>query len=64
MSTCYVPVAAGEVGRVAVLIDAKNERVAGWYGAFGALPLLDAPRALLLPLASIEVGLKVSELQK
>jgi ribosomal protein S18 acetylase RimI-like enzyme len=34
--------AAAEVGGVALLIDAKNERVAGWYEAYRALPLLDA----------------------
>lgn len=35
--------AAAKVGGVALLIDAKNERVAAWYEAYGALPLLDAP---------------------
>jgi hypothetical protein len=40
------------------LIDAKNERVAGWYKFLGALPLLDAPPSLLLPLATIEAALK------
>ena len=49
--------AAAEVGGVALLIDAKNERVAGWYEAYGALPLLDAPRLLLLPLATVEAAL-------
>ena len=52
--------AAAEVGGVALLIDAKNERVAGWYEAYGALPLLDAPRSLLLPLATIEAALKAA----
>ena len=50
--------AAAEVGGVALLIDAKNERVASWYEAYGALPLLDAPRSLLLPLATVKVALK------
>lgn len=50
--------AAEEVGGVALLIDAKNERVAGWYAGYGALPLADAPLSLLLPLATIEAALK------
>lgn len=50
--------AAAEVGGVALLIDAKNERVAAWYKAYGALPLLDAPRSLVLPIATIEAALK------
>jgi hypothetical protein len=33
------------------------ERVAGWYGGYGAVPLLDAPLSLLLPLATIEGAL-------
>ena len=50
--------ASAEVGGVAMLIDAKNERVAAWYASYGALPLLDAPLSLLLPLATVEVALK------
>ena len=52
--------AAAEVGGVALLIDAKNERVAGWYEAYGALRLLDAPRSLLPPLATIEAALNAA----
>ncbi|HMC17169.1 MAG TPA: GNAT family N-acetyltransferase [Albitalea sp.] len=52
--------AAAEVGGVALLIDAKNDRVAGWYEAYGALSLLDAPRSLVLPLATIEAALKAA----
>jgi predicted N-acetyltransferase YhbS len=52
--------AAAEVGGVALLIDAKNERVAAWYAAYGALPLLDAPRSLVLPLTTIEAALKAA----
>ena len=47
-----------EVGAVVLVIDAKNERVAGWYASYGAVPLLDAPLSLLLPLATIEAALK------
>jgi GNAT superfamily N-acetyltransferase len=50
--------AASEVGGVVLVIDAKNERVAAWYGIYGAVPLLDAPLTLLLPLAIIEAALK------
>ena len=49
--------AATEVGGVALLIDAKNERVAGWYTSYGAVPLLDAPLSLLLPFATIRAAL-------
>ena len=45
-------------GGVVLVIDAKNEKVAGWYANYGAVPLLDAPLSLLLPLATIEAALK------
>lgn len=50
--------ASAEVGGVVLVIDAKNERVAGWYAGYGAVPLLDAPLSLLLPLATIEAALR------
>jgi len=50
--------AAAEVGGVVLVIDAKNDRVARWYATYGAVPLLDAPLTLLLPLATIEAVLK------
>jgi ribosomal protein S18 acetylase RimI-like enzyme len=50
--------AAAEVGGVVLVIDAKNERVAGWYTSYGALPLLDEPLTLLLPLRTIEAALR------
>jgi GNAT superfamily N-acetyltransferase len=43
---------ATEVGGVALLIDAKNDRAADWYESYGALRLLDAPLVLVLPLAT------------
>ncbi len=52
--------AAAEVGGVALLIDAKNARVAEWYAGYGAMPLLDTPLSLLLPLATIEAALKAA----
>jgi hypothetical protein len=58
---------SAEVGGVALLIDAKNEKVASWYAGYGAIPLLDAPLSLLdaplsllLPLATIEAALKAA----
>ena len=50
--------AAAEVGGVAFLIDAKNQKVAGWYATYGAVPLADSPLSLLLPLATIQAALK------
>ena len=49
---------ATEVGGVVLVIDAKNERVVGWYASYGAVPLLDEPLTLLLPLATIETALR------
>jgi GNAT superfamily N-acetyltransferase len=50
--------ASQEVGGVALLIDAKNDGVARWYASYGALPLLDAPLSLLLPMATIRMVLE------
>jgi GNAT superfamily N-acetyltransferase len=52
--------ASAEVGGVALLIDARNDRVAGWYAGYGAVPLADAPLTLLLPLSTIAAALKAS----
>jgi GNAT superfamily N-acetyltransferase len=52
--------AAAEVGGVVMVIDAKNDRVAKWYASYGAVPLLDAPLSLLLPLATIQAALKAA----
>jgi GNAT superfamily N-acetyltransferase len=49
---------ADEIGGVAMLIDAKNQRVAQWYASHGALPLLDAPLSLLLPMPTIRTALE------
>jgi GNAT superfamily N-acetyltransferase len=48
---------AAQAGGVALLIDAKDDRAAQWYARYGALPLLDAPRSLLLPLETIHAAL-------
>ncbi len=49
---------AQEVGGVALLIDAKNERAAQWYANYGAARLLDAPLSLVLPFAIVLDALK------
>ncbi len=51
---------AAEIGGTAMLIDAKNERVAAWYTSYGALPLLDTPLSLLLPLDLVAAALKAA----
>ena len=50
--------AAAEVGGVLLMIDAKNQKAAEWYARYGAVPLLDAPLSLVLPLATIEAALQ------
>ena len=49
---------AGEVGGVALAIDAKDDRAAAWYERFGALRLLDDRLKLVLPLDLIAAALK------
>jgi len=49
---------AAEVGGVAILIDAKSDRVATWYESFGAVQLDDAPLTLLLPLKTVAAALQ------
>lgn len=44
---------AAEVGGVALAIDAKDADAVRWYQRFGALPLLDDPLKLILPLSVI-----------
>ena len=44
---------AAEVGGTALAIDAKDENAARWYERFGALPLLDDPLKLVLPLVVV-----------
>jgi GNAT superfamily N-acetyltransferase len=49
---------AWDVGGVALLIDAKNDRAARWYESYGALRMEDAPQSLVLPLATAADALK------
>ena len=55
---------AGEVGGVALAIDAKDDRAAGWYERFGAIKLLDDPLKLILPLAVLADALAASSRQR
>jgi GNAT superfamily N-acetyltransferase len=48
---------AAEVGGVALAIDAKDDNTARWYLRFGAVALLDDPRKLILPLATVAAAL-------
>ncbi len=52
--------AATEVGGIVLVIDAKNQRLADWYAGYGALPMLDNPLTLLLPLATIANALRIT----
>ena len=52
---------AAAVGGVALAIDAKDEPAARWYQRFGALPLLDDPLKLVLPLSVIAEALRTAE---
>jgi GNAT superfamily N-acetyltransferase len=52
--------ASQEVGGVALLIDAKNDEAARWYAGYGALPLLDAPLSLLLPIQTVRKALEAA----
>jgi GNAT superfamily N-acetyltransferase len=49
---------AAVVGGVALAIDAKDERAVRWYEGFGASKLFDAPRQLVLPLATIAAAIE------
>ncbi len=54
---------ATQTGGVALLIDARNERIAEWYAGYGAVPLLDAPLSLLLPFKTIHAALTAADKQ-
>ena len=49
---------AEDVGGVALLIDAKNDRAARWYESYGAIRMDDSPLSLVLPLAVAADALK------
>jgi hypothetical protein len=37
-------------------INAKNERAAHWYAAYGAVPLANTPLTLVMSLAMVATG--------
>ena len=43
-----------------LLFDAKNDGIARRYAGYGALPLLDSPLSLLLPMATIRPALEAA----
>lgn len=53
-----------EVGGIALVIDAKDEEAARWYGRFGALSLLDDPLTLVLPLDTIAAAIRKAQKTK
>jgi len=44
--------AATDVGGVILIIDAKNHCAADWYAAYGAVPLANTPRTLVMSLTA------------
>jgi GNAT superfamily N-acetyltransferase len=51
---------AAEVGGVALAIDAKAAKAAYWYAQFGAVPLLDDPLKLILPLSTVAEAIRLA----
>ncbi len=51
---------ASQVGGVALAIDAKDDKAARWYERFGALPLLDDPLKLILPLGVVADAIRTA----
>ncbi|MGE0315913.1 MAG: GNAT family N-acetyltransferase [Lautropia sp.] len=49
-----------EVGGQVLVIDAKDDAAAAWYGRFGALALLDAPLTLVMPYALFAKALEAT----
>jgi GNAT superfamily N-acetyltransferase len=55
---------AAEVGGVAFAIDAKDRSAAQWYERFGALPLLDDPLKLVLPLSVVTEAIRLASAKR
>ena len=45
---------AGNVASAGVVVDAKNETAVSFYSNYGFAPIIDAPRRMFLPMATIE----------
>ncbi|GAB6059012.1 hypothetical protein [Desulfonatronum parangueonense] len=52
--------AASQVGGIALLIDAKDERATQWYSRYGATPLQNQPLSQFSPLKTIHAALTVA----
>jgi GNAT superfamily N-acetyltransferase len=52
--------AAANVGGVILIIDAKNDRAANWYAAYGAIPLANTPLTLVMSLVTFATELKAT----
>lgn len=52
--------AAVEVGGVVLIIDAKNDRAAGWYASYGAVALTNTPLTLVMSLTTFAADLKAA----
>ena len=52
--------AAANVGGVILIIDAKNDRAANWYAAYGAVPLANTPLTLVMSLVTFATELKAT----
>lgn len=50
--------AAADVGGVILIIDAKHDRAADWYAAYGAVPLANTPLTLVMSLVTFATELK------
>jgi GNAT superfamily N-acetyltransferase len=51
-------------GGVLLLMAVREERAAKWFATYGAIPLSDMPRFLVLPIASIEAALRGARKRK
>ena len=46
------------------ILDAKDENAARWYERFGALPLLDDPLKLILPLVVVADAIETAGMRR
>lgn len=60
LSQGYLLLVAVEVGGAALDFDAKDENTGALVRAFGALPMLDDPLKLILPLSVIADAIKMT----
>lgn len=56
--------ASSQTRGLLLLLAAPDNRASTWFASYGAVPLLDTPRFLVLPLASIEAALQGARRRK